>query len=43
VGDKQHLRNAPIAGGMGLAEELVEGLLDQELAALVDAVFVVGV
>jgi hypothetical protein len=28
---------------MGLAEELVEGALDQELAALVDAVFVVGV
>jgi hypothetical protein len=28
---------------MGLAEELVEGLLDQELAALMDAAFIVGV
>ena len=27
---------------MGLAEELAEGLVDQEFAALVDAVFVVG-
>ncbi len=28
---------------MGLAEELVEGLLNQELAALMDAAFIVGV